>query len=101
MGWEYDRIDLMFVDRRGERLFVAEPLTLTMKDLGDGGAVRLPETPTLSIPRDHAKEFFESMAKVAGERGFPSPSEEHVKGVLKATEGHLEDMRRLVFKGKR
>jgi hypothetical protein len=90
----------MFIDTVRDRISVAEPVTLVFKDLGKGGAIRLPDEPTLRIPREHGKEFFESMAKVADERGFPSPSEENVKGLLEATERHLEDMRTLVFRDK-
>lgn len=102
-SWIADCIDLMFIDKVGDRISVAEPVVLTFNlvEGSEHGAYRLPETPTLSIPRDNAKEFFESMAKVADERGFPSPSEEHVRGVLKATEFHLDDMRKLALKLKK
>lgn len=50
--------------------------------------------PVLQIPYDWAPQF----AKAFVDEGFEMPAESFLKGQVDATQKHLEDMRRLVFK---
>lgn len=49
--------------------------------------------PALLLPDEALEAFLLALI----ERGVKSPEESYTEGVLEATKGHLEDMRRLVF----
>lgn len=51
----------------------------------------------LSLPLD----VFKALRDALDEIDMPTTLTERVEGELKATKGHLEDMRTLVFKGKK
>jgi len=53
-----------------------------------------PEKPSLELDIEQLQEF----ASALNELGI-NPKKEFVEGKLEATEKHLEDMRKLVFKG--
>ncbi|MBK7366127.1 MAG: hypothetical protein IPI97_14515 [Nitrosomonas sp.] len=50
--------------------------------------------PLLYIPREMAPELTEQLSGL----GYAKDAAAEIKGMLKATQSHLEDMRRLVFK---
>ena len=56
--------------------------------------------PTLSISRylDKKTNFLQALSDALTEAGFQPKVEQEIKGELKATKSHLEDMRALVFK---
>ena len=65
----------------------------------DGGS---PTKPTLRLDREETlTELIAAFAEKGKALGVRSPDESHNAGKLEATETHLEDMRRLVFEGKR
>jgi hypothetical protein len=77
---------------KGE-VWVAKPIEMekmTEEELGMG---MMPH-PTFTVPVDQAQDFMDAMWN-AGIR--PSKQEENA-GALKATQGHLEDMKKIAFK---
>lgn len=57
--------------------------------------------PSFKLFADTSPEIKKALVDALGKSGFISESHEGARGKLEATEKHLEDMRMLVFKGKR
>lgn len=57
--------------------------------------------PTMILPQNRLNEVLRAFSEAVREKGFGYETESTAKGKLEATEKHLEDMRRLVFKADR
>jgi hypothetical protein len=77
--------------------FNSESDTVTEVDLEEGA--RLPDRPTFQVPALLLTDLIGSLqAAVQSTGADPVPSESKIQGKLEATERHLQDLRRLVFK---
>lgn len=56
--------------------------------------------PVLRITRDFAKDLLPALQIALDNAGIEKPSESKIAGRLEATERHLIDLQKLVFKGK-
>lgn len=70
---------------------------ITREELKEVYSTEIPE-PTFFLGQSAAQEFLKEMAEKAAERGIKLESDLKREGKLEATEKHLEDMRKLVFK---
>lgn len=69
---------------------------VTMVPLKEGD---LYAEPSLSLSEGKGHEFLKSMAEAAASFGIKLDSDVKREGKLEAVQAHLEDMRKLVFKG--
>ena len=56
--------------------------------------------PSLKISRVFVPGFLEALSAALDKSGVRPPSTDRIEGEMEATRKHLEDMRRLVFKGR-
>ena len=105
-GWNvivrYDEpfagVNVWLIHRRGSKEVVVQPLDLTMTvDLEP--SVEPPE-PTLRFHGSDARQFLQGLAEGLVDAGFKPDELKVANERIKATEYHLEDMRKLVFKVK-
>lgn len=61
---------------------------------------KIPPEPTFRFRGIEKTEFLKAMADAIAEIGIKTDSDFKIQGKLEATEKHLEDMRRLIFKNK-
>ena len=80
-------------DRDGE--FVIEPVDLVIKHFVDGEAI---DRPTFVFSGRDGEAFLQSLAENLVRIGFKPDELKAKDGQLSATNYHLEDMRKLVFK---
>lgn len=66
--------------------------------LAGNGAMLINPKPTFSIPYELAADFRVGIVEALREWGVENETESKIAGKLAATDRHLEDMRRLVFK---
>lgn len=89
--------------KHGTRLFVARPVELIfdeVKEYSPGTDIKN-LAPFLKVDGLDAHDFFPALAKALAEIGFKDIKDtEQIKDILDATKYHLEDMRKLIFKGK-
>ena len=97
-GW--DQYDLHIFEKRRDELFVAKPVGIEMVKIVRPRSGILPDlVPFLRIDGIHANELLPALADALALHGFKPPTDEdELKSVLKATQFHLEDMRKLVSK---
>lgn len=88
-------IHLIIWCSEGGREFVALPIELKFKE----HQVAEREEPTLILPRFMADDFLRALAEGLDEMGIKTDQDAKLAGTLDATRYHLEDMRRLAFKG--
>ena len=83
-------------DERGQR-FIAQPMKLVFKKFDE----YLETQPSIKIGRHFGKvtNFMKNLATALAQAGYEPEVEKELKGELKSTKYHLEDMRKLVFKG--
>lgn len=60
----------------------------------------VPQDFVLKIPHTLSAELLQSLAEALSEKGIKTDKDAKIAGTLEATRGHLEDMRRLVFRKK-
>lgn len=63
---------------------------VTIKNIKHGA----PMEPTMKLSPETLEAFFNALSR----KGFTPPKASHTEGKLEATERHLKDMRKLVFK---
>ena len=98
-GW--DQYDLHIYERRQTILYVAKPVKIEMVKVPRRNDGILPDlVPFLRVEGIHALEFLPALVEALVSHSFlrPPTDEGELKSILKATEFHLKDMRRLVFK---
>ena len=96
-GW--DQYDFHIFEKRQSELFVAKPVKIEMVKIARKGDGLLPDlVPFLRIDGIHANELLPALVDALASHGFKPPTDEdELKSILKATQFHLEDMRKLVF----
>ncbi|MBT9166730.1 MAG: hypothetical protein DDT19_00054 [Syntrophomonadaceae bacterium] len=90
-GW--DRLDFYIGKAQQGRYYLAKPIELVFYEVEEGAT--LPE-PTLKLSGREGKLLLQALAKALTEHGIKIGTAD-ITGELKATQFHLEDMRRLVF----
>jgi len=96
-----DEYAIHLFEKHNKVLYVAEPQEIKMLEVKNYKPfTSLPNLkPFLKVSGCVAMEFFAGFAKALAEMGYRNTdNEEEIKSILKATEFHLEDMRKLVFK---
>lgn len=68
--------------------------TFTREDMGKADFIK----PAFVIEEQELRELIEAFVVAGADRGIDNPTESKIAGKLEATEKHLEDMRKLVFK---
>lgn len=92
-----NQTDVYLVGEKADgEVFVAKPCDLVFEPVGSG-AVLLPKDPTFRFGGNMSREFFPALVEALAKSGYTYESSD--KGELKATKVHLEDMRKLAFKG--
>lgn len=91
--------DIYLTTGDGEGLAVAEPVKFIFKNVTEAHREGKPIEPTITLPHPMGKSFIDAWADVMERNGIKAPSDHKIAGVLEATKSHLEDMRRLVFRG--
>lgn len=91
-----DSVEVYFFDRQPNYKAVALPMDLVFEKMEAGKEYE----PSLRIPGFMLPQFLEALAAALDKSGVRPPSVDRMEGELKATKGHLEDMRKLVFKGR-
>ena len=93
-----DTYDIYIVEEgeRGQR-YLAKPMNLEFVELKEGES----QEPSIKISRVFGKEtnFLQALSDALAVAGYEPKTVEENKGELKAIKIHLEDMRKLVFKG--
>lgn len=102
--WTTGRFSIHVLQRTGNRIYSAEPAALTMREVGDyapGASLKDRIKPWLEIDQMVAAEFFSALAAELARMGFtaPDPEKKNQADAMKMMDNHLQDMRRLVFKG--
>lgn len=88
-------IDVYFISEGANGSYsIAEPMNPVFVPVDLPNSSRLP-TPTFSLHRFAAKEFFPALVEALASSGYRYELSD--VGELKATKIHLEDMRQLVF----
>jgi len=87
---------IAFMKYEGNRLYVAEPMQLVFKEVGETEPIE----PTLKIERRLADQILQELSNGLNKAGYRSELIEGYKLELGAVNKHLEDMRALVFKEK-
>jgi len=87
-------LEIYFLDDGPNYRSVALPMDLVFERMEDGKEYE----PSLKISRVFVPGFLEALAAALDKSGVKPPSIDRMEGELKATKGHLKDMRRLVFK---
>lgn len=97
-----DQLAVLFYDdsEKNGPYRVVKPLQLVIEELEESEIIE----PTFRLPRQEMYDFLQSMADMAEKMGIKTTKqltqEQKYEGKLEATEYHLEDMRKLVFKNK-
>lgn len=89
-------IEFYFFDNGPNSRSVAKPMELIFEKVEDGKEYE----PSLRIPDYLASSFLKAVAAALDENGVRPPSVDRIEGEMEATRRHLEDMRKLVFKGR-
>ena len=98
-SWHKASIDVFVYNEDGGTLNWAQPINVVFEkgESSYTSACRLPDTPTFEIRPDDwlvlKKSIGEELELLEGR-----PNKSQLDGKLEATEFHLEDMRKLVFK---
>jgi len=94
---DWDVVNVWFYERKDNGYTeVVKPMNLIVQSMEI--ADKLPE-PTLRLERGRATEFLQSLAEALVASGF-KPDEIKVQNKqIEAMKYHLEDMRKIVFKG--
>lgn len=103
IGIEYRKwcgdVALYLYEQSGDRIRVAKPVMFELGEYQNGATTF---EPTMAFPRMHGDEFLKSLAEEIAKIGirpdFEIRREAGLEGKLKATERHLQDFRRLVFR---
>jgi len=89
----YNRsLEILFVDRRGDKDFIAKPVELVFTELKEDEF----SEPTLRLNNRHADKFMIAMAKMLNDNNIKLPDEHKIHGLYEATVRHLEDLRKLL-----
>lgn len=95
--WNDELGVLLYSDVNGKR-YIVKPVKLEIEEVKEGVSIE----PTFKIGRIDRQEFIKSMAEIAEDLGVKTDAQlaqdKKYEGKLEATQYHLEDMRRLVFK---
>lgn len=93
-----DALGVYLIDRQGGKVAIAEPLgPLVFKPHAELSPM---PAPTLSLPGLGGKDILKAFVTAAVAVGIKPEPHAFLEGRLAASEAHLADMRRLVFKGK-
>jgi len=104
-GWNvivrYDErfagVNVWLIHKRGSEETVVLPIDLTLT-MSLEPSIEIPE-PTLRFHGNDARQFLQDLAEGLVDAGFKPDELKVANERVKAIEYHLEDMRRLVFKG--
>ncbi len=88
-------ITIMAEDSSGN-LYKARPVEMVFDKIEPGEFL---DRPTIRFPQRDGRLFLEAMLKAAEGMGLTSEKEKESKGEMAAVRYHLEDLRKLVFKG--
>lgn len=75
--------------------YVVKPVDFILSEINEADMI----DPTFRLNSHDATEFLQTMADICHERGIRPKSAPILENELSATKSHLEDMRRLVFRG--
>ncbi len=84
---------IYFIDDEGYR--VAAPMELVWQEV----EIDAPLEPTLTLMGRDAEALFQAFAETLDQSGYRPDSLAQMQGTMEAQKYHLEDMRKLVFKG--
>ncbi len=87
-------LDIYFIDRRGDRLHVAQPVDLIFEEVQPGEAPK--HGPTLRLYDGWGEELLQAFAEALDKRNIKTEKDAKIEGTLEATRFHLEDLRRLL-----
>ncbi len=87
-------LEIYFIDRRGGRLRVAQPVNLIFEEMQPGEAPK--HGPTLRLYDDWGEELLQAFAESLDKRNIKTDKDAKIEGTLEATRFHLEDLRRLL-----
>lgn len=90
-------MELYFFDDGPNFRSVAKPMELVFEKVEDDKEYE----PSLRIPDYLASAFLKAVATALDKNGVRLPSVDRIEGEMEARKDHLEDMRKLVFGGKR
>lgn len=102
--WASSEERVFIYEKRDGRLFVVKPVDLVAEEVSDyrpGEYLISKIPPTLRITREIASDLFAAFARELARLGYRDDQKERdLVDILKVTNEHLEDMRKLVFAGK-
>jgi len=90
------RISIAVVDERNGKRYLAKPVELEFEEMEE----EKDYLPTFQLPRMMGEMFLQAFAEALDEVNVKTEKDAKIAGVLEATRLHLEDMRRLVFRGR-
>jgi len=97
--WRFDSIPVYLYevqDFDGEKtISIVEPIKLRKLERGESCSASIP-TETFCVKQEEAQQFMDELWRI----GIRPTEGAGSAGQMAATEKHLDDMRRLVFKGK-
>ena len=91
-GWNALGMEILFYEERNGKIYVAEPVTLTMKEAEDG----IYSGATLTFSHLEGDLFLQNIADVLDSQGIKTDKDAKIQGTLEATRFHLEDLRKLL-----
>ncbi len=87
---------ITFIEEKHDgKRYIAKPVNLEFVELEAGS------NPTLRLSNSTSGEFLKALAEALDKNGIKTESDFKIQGLLEAKNFHLEDMRSLVFKGKK
>lgn len=85
-------INIAFVDRKGDKLYVVQPVELVLKEYQRGERIE----PTIKVDYLYAQEFLKALAEALDKNGIKTDKDAKIEGTLEATRRHLDDLRKLL-----
>ena len=95
-SWHKASIDVFVFEQVGNQTRWVKPCVLEFEDELRDQCSRLPDEPTFSIHPEHWSELKKSIQKELEIMG-DIPEQSGLRGELKATKYHLEDMRKIAI----
>jgi hypothetical protein len=80
----------------GKRL-IAKNIDLVFEPIGECEVVK----PTIELSNEFAYDFLQALTDALNNEGYVPKEKSFLEGKIEATEKHLEDMRKLVFKNEK
>ena len=90
-----DRTEFLFCEVRNGKLFIAKPIEpLEFHEHEEFKII----DPTFTVSNLQAIPMLQAFAETLDKQGIKTDKDAKIQGTLEATNKHLEDMRKLVFK---